>query len=88
MNAFLLPDPAEIFAGFAQSYCGLGCGRKYGPTHQRSVPYSCFTKHAVPASCDWEWEYLRTHTELWQRCQPVFDPYVTMRELSFPDEGE
>ena len=58
-------DLAFLYAGFQSPLSALDCGDKCAPYNERSVPFCCDTRHAVPTAFQAEWEYLKVQTDLW-----------------------
>jgi hypothetical protein len=66
------PNPVDflaVYANFHQAISDIDCGKKCAAYNQHGVPFCCDTRHAVPSAYTLEWEYLRTHTDLWHLWQ-------------------
>jgi hypothetical protein len=44
----------------------IDCGNRCAPYNDRGVPVCCDPQHAIPTAFYPEWEFLRTHTNLWR----------------------
>jgi len=73
-----LADIATLYAGFDAPITTLDCGKKCAPYNENGVPFCCDTQHAVPTADKVEWQFLRTHTDLWHPWQ-VDDQEETTR---------
>lgn len=60
----------DLYRHFDAPISALDCGRECAPYNENGVPFCCDIQHSIPAAYTAEWEYLRLHTDLWQRWQP------------------
>ncbi len=63
----LEPDFFEtLYHLFSAPIAALDCGQKCAPYNEHGIPFCCDIRRAVPAAYLAEWEYLRSHTDLWR----------------------
>ncbi|MBN1231006.1 MAG: hypothetical protein JXA19_03970 [Anaerolineales bacterium] len=55
----------KLYDEFDASITTLDCGKRCAPYNEHGVPFCCDIEHAVPAVYDSEWDYLKSHTDLW-----------------------
>lgn len=59
-----------LYSRFNAPIASLDCGERCGPNNERGVPFCCDVRHTIPSAYDLEWEYLRSHTDLWDLWEP------------------
>lgn len=58
-------DIHRLFNQFNAPVTEIDCGKMCPPHNPHGIPFCCDICHAVPAAYLQEWEFLRTHTDLW-----------------------
>ena len=59
----------DLYIRFEAPIARLNCGDRCAPYNERSVPFCCDTRHAVPTAYTPEWDYLQANTDLRNRWQ-------------------
>jgi len=61
-------SPSEfkrLYTQFHMPVTIFDCGNKCAPYHPKNIPYCCDTEYVIPSAYQSEWQYLKTHTNLW-----------------------
>jgi len=58
-------DYTGLYAGFNSPISQLDCGSKCAPYNENGIPFCCDTRHIIPSAYLDEWDFLKTHTDLW-----------------------
>lgn len=78
-------DIARLYAKFQSPIAALDCGDKCSPHNVRGIPFCCDTAHMVPTAYQSEWDFLRTHTDLWHQWQGENDADTNLIRNITPD---
>lgn len=78
-------DISTLYADFHVPIAEFDCGEKCSPYNEYGVPFCCDTRHSVPTAYDWEWSYLRSHTDLWHRWEGETDQDTRALQEETPD---
>ena len=60
----------RVYENFAAPVSRFDCGRKCAP-HNGGTPVCCSTEHAIPILDKWEFDLLRSRSDLWRPYRPT-----------------
>lgn len=55
----------KFYSLFDLPLTDINCGEKCAPYNEYGTPFCCDPHHSVPTAYKVEWQYLKTHTNLW-----------------------
>jgi hypothetical protein len=75
----------HLYGNFDAPISAFDCGDRCSPYNERSVPFCCDTRHAVPTAYEPEWQFLLENTNLWHAYQSGNQEYTAELRRLLPD---